>query len=253
MEIKSYRGVMDDAHSQRHKHSTHQILIVRKGVLLFADDYRQSMLSGDNAAFVPKELFHQAQGIDTEFDTVYFGDEAFCQLSGYNIEKLPRQVIVFQTSRLFHELLQEICRNSSVDSIISKTSLKLLLHIFVEHKKQLLPISLPKSSERRLAKALAYIDDNYPEVILLDDLASVAATSKRNLERICKRELHINISEYICMRRIFAATIELATTDDSVLEVSLNVGYNSLSSFYKSFQKLVGQTPKDYRNSLNFE
>ncbi|BBM85402.1 helix-turn-helix domain-containing protein [Candidatus Uabimicrobium amorphum] len=252
MEIKSYRGVMDDAHSQRHKHSTHQILTVRKGVLLFADDYRQNMLCGENAAFVPKGLFHQAQGINTQFDTVYFCDETFCQLSGYNTNQLPQQVIVFQTSRLFHQLLREISRDSSVESVTGKTALKLLLHIFLEHKKQLLPISLPKSNDSRLAKALNYIDENYHEVILLDDLATVATTSKRNLERICKRELHINISEYICMRRIFAATIDLVTTEDSVLEVSLNAGYNSLSSFYKAFHKLVGKTPKDYRNSSLF-
>ncbi|WP_372367937.1 AraC family transcriptional regulator [Candidatus Uabimicrobium sp. HlEnr_7] len=252
MFVKSYCGIMDEKQSNRHNHDNHQILVARKGVLLFSDDCRQNMLCGQSAAFVPRGIYHQARGINTVFNTVYFDDEIFCHLTEYNSNKLPKQVVVFSISPLFRELLNEICKDTLVSNCVSRTALQLLFFLFYQNKQKYLPISLPKSNDLRLSRALCYIDNYYNQFITLEDIASVATTSKRNLERICKRELKINISDYICMRRIFSATLELATTDNSVLSISLNVGYNSLSSFYKAFQKFIGKTPKEYRNSLSF-
>jgi len=57
-------------------------------------------------------------------------------------------------------------------------------------------------------------------------------------------------------RAHFKADIEaakklLAQTDQSVLEVMLNSGYNDLKSFRQLFKKSTGVTPKEYRDKFN--
>ena len=55
--------------------------------------------------------------------------------------------------------------------------------------------------------------------------------------------------DYINRWRIDYAKPLLATTDETVLNITYDAGFNSRSSFYKAFKRETGQAPTAYRNS----
>lgn len=57
--------------------------------------------------------------------------------------------------------------------------------------------------------------------------------------------------DYINRWRIEYAKPLLATSDESVLNITYDSGFNSRSSFYKAFKKETGQTPSAYRSAEN--
>jgi len=55
--------------------------------------------------------------------------------------------------------------------------------------------------------------------------------------------------DFINAYRIDEAKILLATTDDTVLAITYDVGFNARSSFYNAFKRVTGQTPTTYRKN----
>ncbi|MBO9392294.1 AraC family transcriptional regulator, partial [Caldilinea sp.] len=58
---------------------------------------------------------------------------------------------------------------------------------------------------------------------------------------------NMTIWEYTLQYRVAQAQRLLATSDTSVLDVALQSGFRSLSSFYAAFQRFTGKTPTDVR------
>ena len=58
--------------------------------------------------------------------------------------------------------------------------------------------------------------------------------------------LGMTFGAYLRVARIIKAIELLTDPHASVTEVSLEVGYKSLSSFSRTFQQLTGVTPRDY-------
>jgi len=55
------------------------------------------------------------------------------------------------------------------------------------------------------------------------------------------------VMAYIGYRRLKSAVVLLRTTDKSVLDTALEVGYSSHEGFTKAFKKEYGMTPSEYR------
>lgn len=109
----------------------------------------------------------------------------------------------------------------------------------------------------QIMPAMEYIGKNYMNDISIGDIAAQCLMSEVHLRRRFKEYLNMSPGEQLMMVRIQNACDLLNTTDYSMPEVALRVGYQSMSSFERNFQKLVGITPyqykkksKDYRGKL---
>lgn len=63
-----------------------------------------------------------------------------------------------------------------------------------------LHISLP--DDKRLSKAIKYLNNNYTKDLKMDELSEIAALSLRSIERIFKKETGLTLSKYQQMLRI---------------------------------------------------
>jgi YesN/AraC family two-component response regulator len=57
--------------------------------------------------------------------------------------------------------------------------------------------------------------------------------------------------DFVNSYRIAEAKILLTTTNDSVLNITYDVGFNARSSFYNAFKRQTGQTPTTYRKNMS--
>lgn len=102
-----------------------------------------------------------------------------------------------------------------------------------------------------IKKAQEYIEKNYQEKITVDQLASMFALSRRNLERRFKKATANTVVEYIQRVRIEAAKISLEKQRENVNEAMYKSGYTDTKAFRTTFKKITGLSPIEYRSKYN--
>lgn len=103
---------------------------------------------------------------------------------------------------------------------------------------------------RRIARARELIDRAYAEPLDLDRIAREACLSPYHFHRLFRREIGETPHQYLTRRRIERARELLITTELSVTEVCLEVGFQSLGSFSSKFSRHAGHAPSRYRRRV---
>jgi transcriptional regulator GlxA family with amidase domain len=100
-------------------------------------------------------------------------------------------------------------------------------------------------------KAQDYIEKNFADKITIDQLASMLAIGRRNLERRFKKATSNTVVEYIQRVKMEAAKKELESARKNINEVMYEVGYSDNKAFRTTFKKITGLSPIQYRNKYN--
>lgn len=103
-----------------------------------------------------------------------------------------------------------------------------------------------RAQDSRIKKALALVDDELASVSL-GEIAKKSGLSLRNFNRLFLKECGLSPKDYIISRRIETSKRLLRETKMTVTDISLEVGYSSLSKFIETFKKNTGILPSDYR------
>lgn len=123
---------------------------------------------------------------------------------------------------------------------------KEVLNSYIEH--------LGKTKENRAARimrqVIEYLQKEYSNNITLEGLAQTFYFSPSYLSYVFKKELGMNITEYLTNYRIKMAKKMLSETNRSIAQVSADTGFNSESYFSRVFKKLVGVPPHEYRQTV---
>jgi AraC family transcriptional regulator len=101
---------------------------------------------------------------------------------------------------------------------------------------------------RAIEHVIEEVSDRLDERFSLEDLASLVFFSPYHFHRIFRHVTGIPPGRFFSALRIEAAKRLLLTSDLSVTEVCLEVGYQSLGSFASQFSRLVGVSPRAFRN-----
>jgi AraC-like DNA-binding protein len=80
-------------------------------------------------------------------------------------------------------------------------------------------------------------------------LARHASVSENYISQVLSEVIGKNFFDFVNGYRIAEAQRRLRETQDTILVIALDVGFNSRSSFYTAFRKANGVTPTDYRES----
>ncbi|KAA0681296.1 helix-turn-helix domain-containing protein [Azospirillum brasilense] len=103
-----------------------------------------------------------------------------------------------------------------------------------------------------LRKALLFLGERFADPITLDALSRQAHVSPSHLSYLFRTELQTSFKGLLGRIRIHKAR-ELLAADRRlpITEVAMSVGYGDLSHFEKSFRRLVGESPREYRRNLS--
>jgi AraC-like DNA-binding protein len=103
---------------------------------------------------------------------------------------------------------------------------------------------------RHLLRAKDLADARYFEPLGVDDMARAAGLSRAHFSREFRRAFGESPHAYLLTRRLERASALLRTTDNSVAEICLAVGLQSIGSFTTSFSRTFGKSPTAYRASF---
>lgn len=103
---------------------------------------------------------------------------------------------------------------------------------------------------KRINTILQFIDENLDSVLSLETVANVGFYSPFHFHRIFKAITNETLNSYITRKRIEkSASILLHQKNVSITELSLQYGFNSNSSFTRTFKKFYGISPSEFRKS----
>jgi AraC-like DNA-binding protein len=98
-------------------------------------------------------------------------------------------------------------------------------------------------------EALGVIERRYAGALAVDELASLVGYSTAHLHALFRRHVGQSPHELIIARRVQRARELLATTDQTVAEVSRRAGFADVVTFIRAFRRHVGETPATYRKA----
>lgn len=97
--------------------------------------------------------------------------------------------------------------------------------------------------------AIRYICDNYHRDISIHDVANKLAISESHISRLFRAEVGYTFVDYLTYYRIKKAIGYLRDPNVRIYEVAGKIGYRDQRYFSVIFKKLVGVTPKEFRES----
>ncbi|ESZ69524.1 AraC family transcriptional regulator [Mesorhizobium sp. L103C119B0] len=104
-----------------------------------------------------------------------------------------------------------------------------------------------QQSLRNVGRMCDFIAENFLYDIDCVDIAAAADIHPKYAMSIFKKSTGMTLNEYMNLLRLSYAQALLMHEDANVLRVAMDSGFGSLSAFNKSFRKLAGMSPSDFR------
>ena len=102
---------------------------------------------------------------------------------------------------------------------------------------------------QKILPALTYINQHYSENLTLEEVSSLLGFDKSYFCRIFRAATGATFTEYLNFVRVCKAEKRLSATQDSILDISSDVGFCSVSYFNKIFKKYKSCSPSFYRHA----
>ena len=140
--------------------------------------------------------------------------------------------------------IENFCKLDTLESM-EKLTLESLLCIYRE-----IQTFRQNKSTGAITALKQILDKQYAENLKINELADLVYLSPTYLCLLFKQETNLTISEYRNRIRIERAKELLKDLHNKIYDISYAVGYENPSYFGLQFKKIVGVSPKEYRDSL---
>lgn len=250
-----------------HWHSAFEMIMPVEGSYLVTIGQQTFELTPGDIFLIPSGELHSLKAPSRggrfiflfEFDMIWqikgSAYLASCLSSPLLINRSTCPSIYEEELYLFTQLCQDYLQEDSLRdvSIYAK-----LLTLFLNYGRQRLNAdsseAIPQpshASQKNYAEkfnaVFAYLDRHFAEDLTLETVAAVAGFSKFHFSRTFKQLSGYNFYDYLCHRRIKSAEMMLMQPGLSISQIALQSGFSSIATFNRTFKKLKGCTPTQYR------
>ena len=113
---------------------------------------------------------------------------------------------------------------------------------------------LTLSTQRIIQNSIAYMEQHLEEQLTLAEIAAHAGFSPYHFHRLFRKEVGMNIADYLRKRRLCYAAQLLLHTEAAIIDISLHCHFESQESFTRAFKNYTacrrGVTGKSLRFTL---
>lgn len=261
--VISHRKNLNKFRDNNHYHNAYEIFYLLKGNgKYFIKDKSYNMSS--NSLFIIKNFYIHRVNVDKnsyyERFVIHFKKEIFDKLlnNNTNFKKnllSPEEVIYIQLSPTQKKHIIKIMEKIILEKEQKKLGYKpianaYIIELFVFLSRLIENYSQNHNNEKsndRLKKIINFINENYSKKLDLKKIANEFYINKYYLCHLFKKETGFTIIEYLNNKRIMEAQKILKKNNKTITEIAYKVGFNNLSHFGRTFKKLTGLTPSEFK------
>lgn len=130
-----------------------------------------------------------------------------------------------------------------------------IAELVADYVKMLYAASPPKAQKMHWLVSLMkqHADEMFSSNISLKELAVTYRKNEKYLGRLFKKEMGIGFGDYCMQVRLHKAEQMLMQSDEKIIDIALECGFNNISYFNRLFKKKHGIPPRAYRAEKIFE
>lgn len=233
----------------KHSHDLPQLCLVRKGI--FTEVYsgktrevRSSSLITRPSGESHTQCFHNSEVhcLIVEFEQQWLARVREHHLSLDDSRAFDGGLPVWLATRLFAEF-----QLPDEASSLSIEGLALELMAALSRQRCRMPRQSPPSWIKQTRELL---DAHFLEALTLNGIAKSVGAHPVHLARAFRQHHYCTIGEYIRKLRVDFACREISRTGDSLAEIASRSGFYDQSHFSRTFKRIIGVTPGEYRTSF---
>lgn len=142
-------------------------------------------------------------------------------------------------------LYEQGARDSFADVAIRNRLLQILLTLARSFDEK----HFSDSNDYRANVVRRYIEENYFKRISAQDMASQLRITPRHVNAIFSEQFHTTPMQYLTDVRVKHAKQLLTESDKDIVSICFEVGFETISTFYRVFKKHVGLSPQTFRKT----
>jgi len=172
----------------------------------------------------------------------------------YSAEK--NEMIVFSstpqliTNNADHKVVNILSEMSAIfytGGYASVLKIKALLYEFLYEIEKSMHCEIFIKQKNVAALCIEHIQKHYSKSITITDLCKISKQSPSHIRRRFKAVTGYTIAEYVNKCRVDRSMYLLASTDMSIIDIALDVGYTDQNYYSRVFKKFVNKSPSEYR------
>ena len=242
--IKKGRGIVNVDFKEYHV-SALTLVFILPGQLHSIEQYEDETMEYENI------IFDYSMLVSKKKDSVY---EDF--LKPLTHGKITVPTVFSQVYPYFTDLVSpidacdEICKTKPQGYQLFIKSMLFQFFFILDNRCR--NLTTPKNNRKAIDKMkiiLKYVENNYANKITISEIADVIGFSESHFMRYFKETMGTSFIEYLKDYRLTMAARLLQSSEDSILNISAEVGFDNLSYFNRSFKARYGITPRQYRKN----
>ena len=110
---------------------------------------------------------------------------------------------------------------------------------------------LLQANYSKLKTALYHIQNSYAQNITIKEMSDLCGFSESHFMKLFKELTGMSFTAYLINYRLELSAKQLMETDQKIIDIAANCGFNNHSYFTRSFLKKYGLTPAKYRQTFS--
>ena len=250
-----------------HWHDEIELIIVKRGKGVISTGLESHVVAAGAVVIIPSGHLHSISALENErmeYENILFKKELL-SASGNDLcvrdflnplweGRVPFPPVINESCAYHRELLKcidEADRLCDTRPLGYQLCIKSLLFRFAYILISNLGVSTAKKrSDKSLEKVklvLEYVHQGYAGRLSVDAAAALCFYSKAHFMKFFKAALGVSFITYVNDYRLSVAADMLLSTSDSVLNIAMGTGFESLSYFNRLFKRKYGVSPNEYR------
>ncbi|UYB53378.1 helix-turn-helix transcriptional regulator [Xanthomonas sp. AM6] len=221
-----------------HRHERHQLVYALHGLMVVRSGQGHWVVPSTRALWMPAGTVHSVRCVGTlGMRSLYIRPAA--------IAGMPAQPSVMAVEPLLEALIRSAAGVPWDYAAESRDGRLMRLILDELHALPALPLHLPQPHDARLLRIGAALDADPADTTTLHDWAARLEVNVKTIQRLCRRELQMSFGQWRQQLRLLRGLERLAA-GDRIIDVAVELGYDSPSAFTAMFKRQFGQPPSQF-------
>lgn len=221
-----------------HSHEKHQLLYAIEGVMVVHSAHNQWTVPSNRGFWMPCGQVHSLRCVGPlKMRSVFVRPDAF--------PNLPTETKAVSVSPLLSELIKASVSLKPPYAEDSRDAR--IMHLILDELAILpaLPLSLPQPGDARINRICLALQQDPGDASTVEDWSGRLELDQKTIQRLFRKETGLTFGQWRQQARLLLA-LERIAVGQKIIDVAIELGYESPSAFTSMFKKQFGKTPSQF-------